>query len=165
MWALMIANTVAVVTLVVKGIHDTIKSRIALAEQATKRDQEMEERKQQREQEAAERKTLREQDRLDREEDRLDRQQFMEMTKEQLDGIHAAGGERARRLIGEVIKTRGVSIASAKAAKEAYKEANNVNQKIENLNQRLLDDRGLPMQAEVTDDFGDRVRVRKAESP
>lgn len=64
--------------------------------------------------------------RLDREQDRLDREQIARMTSIQLDEARLAGDARLKKVIEEVDKTRTVAI-------KAFKEANDVNKKIESL--------------------------------
>jgi hypothetical protein len=69
-------------------------------------------------------------DRLDREQDRLDRAQLAQLTLVQLEQVKKEGGERMKKIVSEVIKTRGVAIT-------AFKEANGVNKKIADLRQDL----------------------------
>lgn len=76
--------------------------------------------------------------RLDREQDRLDRAQLAQLTIDQLESLKEASDERVKGIIKEVVKTREVAIASAKASKIALKEANGVNAKIEKLGQKLV---------------------------
>jgi hypothetical protein len=75
--------------------------------------------------------------RLDREQDRLDREQLAKLTTEQLDAIRLAGDRRVKTVVDEVVKTRQVAI-------KAFKEANGVNQKIESLGLKLTESNPPP---------------------
>jgi hypothetical protein len=78
-------------------------------------------------------------DRLDREQDRLDRAQLANLTHTQLEAVKQAGDQRVKKIVEEVVKTRGVAIA-------AFREANGVNKKIESLGQQLVEQATTPNQ-------------------
>jgi hypothetical protein len=66
-----------------------------------------------------------------REEDRKDREQLAKFTEKQIGSLLEAGSEREKKIVKEIIQTRGVNI-------KALKEANGVNKKIESLGQKLV---------------------------
>ncbi|MDB6076499.1 MAG: hypothetical protein JWO82_246 [Akkermansiaceae bacterium] len=88
---------------------------------------------------------LRRQDLAMREQDRLDREQLAKLTLEQLEQVKAAGNDREKKIVGELIKTRGLNITALKAA-------NGVNEKIADGIQKIADAAGATPAAEAVTD-------------
>jgi hypothetical protein len=84
-----------------------------------------------------------------RREEREERLELARLTKESLDAVKLEGGAREKRITDEVKKVKEVAIAGVRSAKDAFKEANNVNIKIANLGQKLVDDKATPQPVEI----------------